>query len=54
MIGKPVSILRDRRKAAETTVMTMRDFRLRIEAGEEYDCHEWGGCSCFAGPPDAD
>ena len=29
--------------------MTLRVFRLRLEAGEtDYDKDDWGGCGCFA------
>ena len=33
---------------AKTRPLTMRDFRLRLMAGGEYDELEWGGCGCFA------
>lgn len=43
------SILRDRSKAAKasgSTVLTLRDFRARVQASGEYDQHEIGGCGC--------
>lgn len=43
--GKDVAVLRDRR-GGETTPHTMRDFRHRIERGEAFDVHDWGGCGC--------
>jgi hypothetical protein len=49
-LGKDVSILRDT-KGGNTKPLTLRDFRLRIEASEAcplFDDHEeeWGGCGC--------
>ena len=43
-----VSILRDR-TGAETTPLTLRDLRLRIEAGQPCDLWDVGGCGCFEG-----
>jgi hypothetical protein len=43
-----ISILRDRRNG-ESKPLTLRQFRERLEAGNEFDWEEWGGCSCFAG-----
>lgn len=43
------SILRDRSKAAKArgeTVLTLREFRKRVQAGAEHDQYEIGGCSC--------
>lgn len=40
------SILRDRRKNAESQVLTLRDFRLRIESGQAIDETDIGGCAC--------
>lgn len=45
IIGKDVSIMRSR-AGGKTTPLTMRTFRERIEAGGEYDQHDWGGCGC--------
>jgi 3'-phosphoadenosine 5'-phosphosulfate sulfotransferase (PAPS reductase)/FAD synthetase len=51
-IGKPVSILKDRR-GGKSIPMTMREFRERLSAGWEFDRQEYGGCSCFSGPDEA-
>lgn len=51
-IGKDVSILRDR-TGGNSKPLTLRDFRMRIEAGQECSLLEWGGCGCFAGEDDA-
>lgn len=40
------SILRDRRKAADSEILTLREFRLRIEAGQAIDETDIGGCAC--------
>jgi hypothetical protein len=45
LLGKDVAILRDR-KTREP--LTLRDFRLRVEGGDEIDPHDWGGCGCFS------
>lgn len=42
---EPLTILRDRR-GGETKSMSLRDLRLRIEAGEDLPKHDWGGCGC--------
>lgn len=39
------SFLRDRRGGV-TKPMTLQTLRLRVEAGEQLDKHEWGGCGC--------
>lgn len=39
------SVLTDRRGGRRKT-LTMRQFRLRCEAGEDFDRHDWGGCGC--------
>ncbi len=46
MTKKDVAILRDRR-GGETKPLTLRDLRLRIEAGGKVDETEIGGCGCF-------
>ncbi len=47
-LGKDVSILKDRR-GGNVRPLTLRDFRLRLEAGNtNYDKDDWGGCGCFA------
>jgi hypothetical protein len=46
--GKMVAILIDRRGGGARRPMTLREFRERLERGEEYDRDEWGGCGCFA------
>jgi len=43
------SILRDRSKAAQargSSVLTLLDFRKRLQSSGEYDQHEIGGCGC--------
>jgi hypothetical protein len=40
------SVMKDRRGGGPRRTMTMRDFRARIEAGEEFDRNDWGGCGC--------
>lgn len=44
-LGPNAYILRDRR-GGTTKPLTLRDFRLRMEAQETFDKHEWGGCGC--------
>lgn len=39
------SILRDR-SGEMSKPLTLREFRLRIEAGQSYDLFDWGGCGC--------
>jgi hypothetical protein len=39
------TILKDRRGGV-TKPLTLRTLRLRIEAGEEFDKNDWGGCGC--------
>ena len=47
-LGKDISILKDRRGGV-VKPMTLRAFRLRLEAGDtDYDKDDWGGCGCFA------
>jgi hypothetical protein len=47
-IDKDVAIMRDR-TGGESTPMTMRALRERIEAGQcdQLDMFDWGGCGCF-------
>jgi len=40
------SILTDRRGDGKKKPLTLRALRLRVEAGEEFDRHDWGGCGC--------
>lgn len=40
------SVMNDRRGGTGKKVMTMKAFRERIEAGESFDRHDWGGCGC--------
>lgn len=42
-----VSILKDRR-GGDTRPLTLKEFRNRLERGQQYDLFEWGGCACFA------
>lgn len=39
------SILKDRR-GGKTKTMTLKELRIRIEAGEQFPKHDWGGCGC--------
>lgn len=39
------TILKDRRNG-ETKPLSLRDLRLRIEAGETFRKNDWGGCGC--------
>lgn len=48
-IGKDVAILRDRRGGV-TKPLTMRDLRLRVEQGEQFDMFDIGGCGCMEEP----
>lgn len=41
-----VTVLRDRR-GGESKPLSLREFRQRLERGEDYDRHEWGGCACL-------
>jgi hypothetical protein len=45
-LGKDVSILKDTR-GGEKKPLTLKNLRLRIEAGETVDMFEIGGCGCF-------
>jgi 3'-phosphoadenosine 5'-phosphosulfate sulfotransferase (PAPS reductase)/FAD synthetase len=42
---EPLTMLKDRR-GGETKNLSLRDLRLRIEAGEKFDRNDWGGCGC--------
>ena len=44
--GKDYSILNDRRGDDIKKTLTLRSLRRRIEAGEAFDRHDWGGCGC--------
>ncbi len=47
-LEKDISILKDRR-GGQSKPMTLKAFRLRLEAGDtNYDKSDWGGCGCFA------
>jgi hypothetical protein len=48
-----VSILRDR-TGGDTTPLTLRDLRLRIESGASLPLWEVGGCACLEAPDDLD
>lgn len=39
------SILRDR-SGGQSKPLTLRNFRLRVDAQQTFDKHEWGGCGC--------
>jgi hypothetical protein len=40
------SVLTDRRGDGKKKPLTLRQLRERIEAGESFDRHDWGGCGC--------
>jgi hypothetical protein len=40
------SVMTDRRGDGKKKPLTMRQFRERVEAGESFDRHDWGGCGC--------
>jgi hypothetical protein len=40
------SVMTDRRGDGKKKPLTMKTFRERIEAGESFDRHDWGGCGC--------
>jgi hypothetical protein len=44
-LGKPVAILKDRR-GGRTQPLTLREFRERVQDGEETDQYDFGGCGC--------
>lgn len=46
-LGKDVSILTDRRGDNVKKPLTLKDFRISVEAGETVDAFEIGGCGCF-------
>ena len=45
LLGPGAYILRDR-SGGTTKPLTLREFRLRLEAGGTYDKYAWGGCGC--------
>lgn len=45
-VGKDVSILNDRRGDGKKKTLTLQTLRERIQAGEAFDRHDWGGCGC--------
>ncbi len=47
--GNNATILRDRRGGV-TVPLSLKKFRLRIEAGESCDLFDIGGCNCFGEP----
>jgi hypothetical protein len=46
-IGKDVSILTDRSGDGKKKPLTLRDFRIKIEGGQQADAFDIGGCGCF-------
>jgi 3'-phosphoadenosine 5'-phosphosulfate sulfotransferase (PAPS reductase)/FAD synthetase len=50
-LGKPVSMLRKEVNGVRYP-LTLKDLRESLAKGGTCDPHEWGGCSCFAGPED--
>lgn len=47
---KDYSILNDRRGDGKKKTLTLEMLRQRIEAGESFDRHDWGGCGCSLDP----
>lgn len=41
----PWSVLKDRRGGVHNNLY-LRDLRARVESGEKFDRHDWGGCGC--------
>jgi hypothetical protein len=49
IVGKNVSVLRDRRNG-RTTPLTLEEFRLRLQNQPlAFEGDDWGGCGCFVG-----
>ena len=46
-LGRDISILTDRSGDGVKKPLTLRDLRLRVEAGEQFDMFDIGGCGCF-------
>jgi hypothetical protein len=44
-LRKNVAIMTDRRNG-QRRPLTLREFRERIQRGEEHEPHDWGGCGC--------
>jgi len=44
------SVMTDRRGDGKKKPLTMKAFRERVEAGESFDRHDWGGCGCALDP----
>jgi hypothetical protein len=44
-----VSIMRDRSIKGGGRPLTLRQFREKIQAGQQCDLFDWGGCGCFVG-----
>src|SRR3990167_5585990 len=47
MLGKPVSILTDRRRDGRKKPLTLAAFRARLEQRKSFDGLDWGSCGCF-------
>jgi len=45
VIGKPVTVLSRKRKGVKVP-LSLRDFRLELEAKVEQEKDDWGGCGC--------
>jgi hypothetical protein len=45
------SVMNDRRGDGKKKTMTLEMFRKRIETGEDFDRHDWGGCGCSVESP---
>lgn len=46
------SVMNDRRGDGKKKTLTLRMLRERIEAGESFDRHDWGGCGCAVDTPE--
>lgn len=53
MLGENVSILADRRGDGKKKPLPLATLRARIEAGQQIDMYEIGGCGCFIDTEDA-
>lgn len=49
-LGKDIAILSDRR-GGDRVPLTLTELRRRLDAGEDYDKNDWGGCGCFSQEP---
>lgn len=53
MLGKDVSVLKDRRGGGQGVPLPLRRFRERLEVQPSlFDASDWGACGCFMDDPD--